>query len=167
MKAIYLFIVIILSGCYGLNSETSEIGTMSPSCLDSLAWTKVCQQYSIDSIKDPELLRKMEDLKNHFIKPKYILYFKDEPEELIGCDWYSVRVVYNKKIANQTLDGLSHQLGNDEQKRIRNRVLNEIMKYQCKEGQLETLKEMEKEVPYAKSHKDYPLKQTPEMTQPE
>lgn len=36
------------------------------------------------------------------------------------------------------------------------------MKFQCKDGQLETLKEMEKEVPYAESHKDYPLKQTPQ-----
>jgi mRNA-degrading endonuclease YafQ of YafQ-DinJ toxin-antitoxin module len=167
MKAIYLFIAIILSGCYRVNSETSEIGSMSPSCLDSLAWTKICQQNSIDSIKDSELLTKLEDVKNHFIKPEYILYFKDEPEEIIGCDWYSIRVVYNKKIANQTLDGLDPLLGNDELKRIRNRVLKEIIKHQCKEGQLETLKEIEKEVPYAESHKDYPLKQTPEMTEPE
>jgi hypothetical protein len=155
MKAFYLFIAIISSGCYGVNSETSEIGTLGPSCLDSLAWTKICQQNSIDSIKDPELLRKLEDVKNHFIKPEYILYFKDEPEEIIGCDWYSVRVVYNKRISYHTLDGLSPQLGNDEQKRIRNRVLQELMKYQCQEGQLETLREMEKDVPYAESHKDY------------
>lgn len=158
MKIIYLFIALILSGCYGVNSETSEIGTMSTSCLDSLAWTKMCQQNSIDSIKDPELLAKLKDVKKHFIKPDYILYFKDEPEEIIGCDWYSIRVVYNKKIADQTLTGLDPLLGNDEQKRIRNRVLKELMKYQCSEGQLETLKKMEEEVPFAESHKDYPLK---------
>lgn len=155
MKGIYILFAIIVSSCYGVNSETSEIGSMSPSCVDSLAWTKICQEHSIDSIKDPELLRKLEQVKNHFIKPEYILYFKDEPEEIIGCDWYSVRVVYNKKISSQTLDGLSPELGNDEQKRIRNRVLKEIMKYQCQEGQLETLQEMGKDVPYSDSHKDY------------
>ena len=140
---------------------------MSPSCLDSLAWKKICQEYSIDSIKDPMLLSRLDDIKNHFIRPDYILYFKEQPEEIIGCDWYSVRVVYNRDIADQTLTGLDPLLGNDEQKRIRNRVLKEIMRYQCDEGQAETLKEMEKDVPYAKSHKDYPVKQTPEMTEPE
>lgn len=163
-----LFVLLLFTGCGQLytNQETSEIGSMSPSCLDSLAWEKISREHSVDSIKDQELLTKLEDLKNHFIKPEYVLYFK-EPEEIIGCDWYSIRVVYNEKIASQVLDGLDPLLGNDEQKRIRNRVLNEIMKYQCKEGQVETLKEMKKDVPYAESHKEYPLKQTPEMTEPE
>ena len=159
--------MLVLNSCQFANSETSEIGSMSPTCLDSLAWKKICQEYSIDSIKDPKLLSKLEDVKNHFIKPDYILYFKNGPEEIIGCDWYSIRVVYNEKIADQTLTGLDPFLGNDEQKRIRNRVLKEIMKYQCEEGKKETLKEMSKDVPFAESHKDYPLKMTPEMTQPE
>ena len=162
----YLIILtmLVITSCQFSNSETSEIGSMSPTCLDSLAWKKICQEYSIDSIKDPELLTKLEDVKNHFIKPEYILYFKDEPEEIIGCDWYSIRVVYNKKIADQTLTGLDPLLGNYEQKRIRNRVWKEIMKYQCEEGKKETLEKMNSDVPYAESHKDYPLKLTPEMT---
>jgi hypothetical protein len=158
--------MIVFNSCQFANSETSEIGSMSPNCLDSLAWTKICQEYSIDSIKNPELLAKLEDVKNHFIKPEYILYFQNGPEEIIGCDWYSIRVVYNRKIADQTLDGLDPLLGNDEQKRIRNRVLKEIMKYQCEEGKKETLEEMKKDVPFAESHKDYPLRMTPEMTNP-
>jgi hypothetical protein len=156
-----------LNSCQFANSETSEIGSISPTCLDSLAWKKICQEHSIDSIKEPKLLSKLEDVKNHFIRPDYILYFKDEPEEIIGCDYYSIRVVYNENIANQTLMGLDPLLGNDEQKRIRNRVLNEIMKYQCDEGKKETLAEMSKDVPFAESHKIYPLKITPEMTEPE
>ena len=162
-----IFTMLVLNSCQFANSETSEIGSMSPTCLDSLAWRKICQEYSIDSIKDPKLLSNLEDVKNHFIKPDYILYFKDGPEEIIGCDWYSIRVVYNEKIADQTLTGLDPLLGNDEQKRIRNRVLKEIMKYQCEEGKKETLKGMIKDVPFAESHKDYPLKMRPEMTQPE
>jgi hypothetical protein len=76
-------------------------------------------------------------------------------------------VVYNEKIANQTLTGLDPLLGNDEQKRIRNRVLKEIMKYQCEEGKKESFEEIKKDVPYSESHKNYPLKMTPEMTKPE
>lgn len=163
IKAIHLSLTLLLAACYGVNSETSEIGSMSPTCLDSLAWTKLCQTYAIDSIKDSSLLSKLADVKNHFIQPKYILYFKDEPEEIIGCDWYSIRVVYNKKIADQTLDGLDPLLGNAEQKRVRNRVLQALMDYQCEAGKKETLKAMAEAVPFAESHKAYPLKPTPEM----
>ena len=156
-----LFLLLLLTACVQpyTNSETSEIGSMSLSCLDSLAWEKICKQHSIDGIKDRELLAKLEDVRNHFIKPHYILYFKEELEEIIGCDWYAVRVVYNKNIADRTLNGLDPLLGNQEQKRIRNRVFREIMRYQCSEGQVETLNEMEREVPFAESHKDYPLKE--------
>lgn len=167
MKANAIILAVIFTSCYGINSQTSEIGSMSPSCLDSLAWQKICQQYSVDSIKDPTLLAALEEVKDNFIKPEYILYFKDEPEEIIGCDWYSIRVVYNKKIAVHSLTGLSPLLGNDEQKRIRDRVLREIMKYQCREGQLETMKEIDSQVPYAEEHKDYPLDPTPELMAPE
>lgn len=159
--------ILVLNSCQFTNSETSEIGDMSPTCLDSLAWEKICQDYSIDSIKEPKLLSKLKDVKNHFIKPDYILYFKEGPEEIIGCNWYSIRVVYNEKIADQTLTGLDPLLSNNEQKRIRNRVLKELMRYQCEEGKKETLEEMNKDVPFAESHKDYPLKMSPEMIQPE
>jgi hypothetical protein len=161
MERLFLLIVLLLSaGCNQLftNAETSEIGSMSPSCLDSLAWGKLCREHSVDSVTHQALRIKLEDLKNHFIKPDYVLYFREEPEEIIGCDWYSIRVVYNRKIADQVLDGLDPLLGNDEQKRVRNRVLKEILKYQCTEGQKETLEEMRKDVPYAESHKNYPLK---------
>ena len=157
----------VFNSCQFTNSETSEIGSFSPTCLHSLAWKKICAEYSTDSIKEPKLHSKLEDVKNHFIKPKYILYFKNEPEEIIGCDWYSIRVVYNEKIADQILTGLDPLLSNVEQKRIRNRIMKEIMKYQCEEGKKETLKEMRKNVPFAESHKNYPLKLTPEMTEPE
>jgi hypothetical protein len=78
--------MLFLNSCQFANSETSEIGSMSPNCLDSTAWKKICQKYSIDSIKDPKLLSKLEEVKNHFIEPDYILYFKDGPEEIIECD---------------------------------------------------------------------------------
>lgn len=162
-RILILLIVLTLYSCYGVNSETSEIGSMSPSCLDSLAWKKICQEHSIDSITDPNLISRLEDVRNHFLKPNYILCFNDEPKEIIGCDWYSIRVVYNKKIADQLLTGLSPFLSNKEQKRIRNRVFTELMKYQCEEGKSEMIKAMKMEVPFAEFHKDYPLKSSPAM----
>jgi hypothetical protein len=158
MKNHLYFLIIILTGCYGVNSETSEIASMSPTCLDSLAWDKICKEHSIDSIKDPLLLSKVEEIRNHFIKPDYILYFKETPEELIGCNWYSIRVAYNKNISDHTVDGLSQSLGNKEQRRIRDRVYKELMKYQCDKGRNQMMKEMEEDVPYADSHEKYPLK---------
>jgi len=172
MRELFFIVIttLLLAGCviptYGVNAETSEIGSMSPRCLDSLAWDIICAEHSIDNITNPELLLKLNDVKNHFIEPDYILYFKDGPEEIIGCDWYSIRVVYNYNIANQTLTGLSPLLSNKEQKRIRNRVFKELMKHQCEEGKKETLKNMERDVPYAESHKHYPLKIKPEMMAP-
>lgn len=162
-RFLILIVTISLYGCYGANSETSEIGSMSPSCLDSLAWENMCQEHSIDSIKDPNLISRLDDVKKHFIKPDYILYFDEDPKEIIGCDWYSIRVVYNEKIADQLLTGLSPLLSNKEQKRIRNRVFTELIKYQCEEGRYEMIKAMESDVPFAESHKNYPLKPSPEV----
>ena len=41
------------------------------------------------------------------------------------------------------------------------------MKYQCEVGKKQTLKAMDKEVPFADSHKDYPIKLTSEMMEAE
>src|SRR5690606_10186274 len=95
MRIIYFVAtIILLNSCYGINEETSEIGSMSPECLDSLAWEKMCEEHSIDRIEEPELLIALDEIEDHFIKPDYILYFKEAPEEIVGCDWYSIRVVF-------------------------------------------------------------------------
>lgn len=164
MKIYFLLaVIIVLSGCYGINSETSEIGSIEASCLDSAAWEKICEEHSPSHIENQEWLSRVKDVQEHFSRPTYILYFKEEPPEIIGCDGYSVRVVYNPQLADQVLTGLSPLLGNAEQKRIRNRILSEIMKYQCEDGQAKTQANMKKDVPYSESHKAYPLPATPEL----
>ncbi|MCH2235613.1 MAG: hypothetical protein MK078_15335 [Crocinitomicaceae bacterium] len=152
------FILVFISvSCINLvNEETSQIGNLDPMCLEDSAWTKICQEHSIEKISDPDYLMGLESINNHWLSPDYVLYFDEEPKEIIGCDWYGVRIVYNKNISSNTLTGLSPQLGNDEQKRIRNRVMRELIKYQCAEGQLQMLSDMSKEVPFADSHIDYP-----------
>lgn len=164
MKTYHLFAwAFLFTGCYGVNSETSEIGSIDALCLDSTAWEKICEEHSPGNIKNQEWASKIQDIKEHFSKPSYLLYFKEEPQEIIGCDGYSVRAVYNSQLADQVLTGLSPLLGNKEQKRIRNRVLTEIMKYQCEKGRAKTEANMKKDVPHAESHKAYPLPLTSEM----
>lgn len=159
MKKLVLLIIACtgLTSCdaYFVNSETSQIGDTDWNCLDTLAWEKLCSEYSINSIEEEQYLDGLELVKNHFLKPKYILYFKSNPKEIVGCDYYSIRVAFNPKISNGTLDGLSPELSNEEQKRIRNRVWNEVSRYQCDQGQMETMKKMERDVPFAESHKNH------------
>ncbi len=37
-----------------------------------------------------------------------LLYLKAQPEELVGCDWYSVRMVYNEKMQAKHLPDFLH-----------------------------------------------------------
>lgn len=138
-----MLLAFLTYGCYGINSETSEISTINTTCLDSLTWDRICETHSVDRIEDSSWIEGLEAVKNHFIKPDYILYFDSEPREIIGCSYYSIRVAYNPQIAHQPVSGLSTLLSNEEQTRIRNRVFKELMKYQCEKGQEETLKAME------------------------
>ena len=156
IKLIYIgLIASLLSGCYyAVNSETSQIGNLNDKCLDKNAWEKLTTTYSTDNIVDSNLIKRVNDVKNHFIKPKYILYFDTEPKEIIGCDYYSVRAVYNVNIADQVLSGLSPQLSDKEQIRIRNRVQKTLMEYQCEEGKLESKKWMNRPAIFSKEFYD-------------
>ncbi|MDB4297197.1 hypothetical protein N9901_00420 [Flavobacteriaceae bacterium] len=147
------FLSILLSGCsFGVNSKTSQIGNLNDKCLDKNAWEKMTELYSIENIKDSSLVKNINEIKNHFIKPKYILYFDEAPREIIGCDYYSIRAVYNANIADQVLSGLSQQLSDREQVRIRNRVQKALMEYQCAEGKLESTEWMKRPAIFSKEY---------------
>ena len=138
-----LAVSISLSGCYyGVNSKTSQIGNLNGKCLDKQAWQNISKLYSSENMNDSNFVKRVYDVKNHFISPKYILCFHESPKEIIGCDYYSVRAVYNPNIADQVLDGLSPQLSDNDQIRIRNRVQKALMKYQCPEGKMESIEWM-------------------------
>lgn len=139
MKFIYLFIIILLfQSCrYGINEKTSWICDLNTTCLEDNSWTLMMKEYSIDSIKDVKLLEKLQDFKSQPFQTN-VLYFKDEPTELIGFEYYGIRYVYNSKISNQILNGLSPQLSDKEKKRIHKRIQTLLMKYQCKEGKAES-----------------------------
>jgi hypothetical protein len=154
MKAIYCYLsLLLLSSCYyGVNSETSQIGDLNSKCLSRNAWDSICNEYSITKISDSIFINGLKEVQNHFIKPEYILYFDSEPKELVGCDYSSVRVVYNPKITDFALDGLSPQLSDKEQVRIRNRVQYLLIKYQCKDGKVESLESMKEPAIFSKEY---------------
>jgi hypothetical protein len=153
-RIIFIFSILILTSCYGINSETSQIGDINSICLSKNAWTEIQSENSVDKITDSTFLNGLKYIKNHFIKPDYIIYFQSEPKEIVGCDYYSIRVVYNPKIANFGLDGLSPQLSDKEQIRIRNRVLTLIRKYTCDEGKIALTNEMNKPAIFSKEYYD-------------
>ncbi len=66
------------------------------------------------------------------------LFFQDEPKELIAVEYSTVRYVYNPKIRSEILDGLSPELSDEEQKRIRNRIQSLLISFQCMEGKDES-----------------------------
>ena len=143
--------LLVMNGCYyGVNKETSEIANLDISCLDTTAWSSLCNKYNTNNIKDTSLLQGLQYVKEHFIEPTYVLYFDQEPIEIVGCDYYSIRVVFKPNYKNQALDGLSPQLTDQEQVRIRNRILKILMEYQCSEGKIKTEELMKEPAVFSK-----------------
>ena len=151
-KILIISLTLIFIGCYGVNSETSQIGDINSICLAKNAWTEIENKNSIDKINDTTFKEGLKYVKAHFIKPEYIIYFENEPKEIVGCDYYSIRVVYNPKIADFGIDGLSPQLSDKEQIRIRNRVLNLVKEYSCEKGKITLTKEMNKPAIFSKEY---------------
>jgi hypothetical protein len=145
MKLIYwCFIAVLLQSCYGINEKTSEISTLNTNCLSSNAWDEIKREYSADGITNPKLNEGLKEFENLPFTTE-VFYFKNNPEELIAVstDHYAIRYVYNPKISNQILDGLSLQLKDKEKKRIKKRIQTLLIQYQCEEGRIESLKAIE------------------------
>lgn len=120
-----------------VNSRTSQIADIESTCLST---KDLLRDYSIDSIKDPELLRKIKEFKDEPVPPEHILYFKEEPEELIGIRFYDIRGCFNRKKSDVIMNGLDDdKLSDLERVRIFIRVQTTFMKYQCDEGKLKSL----------------------------
>jgi hypothetical protein len=97
-----------LSSClYGVNEKTSEIGTINWVC----NWTEFENKFSTARLDDSLFVSKLSEFKQMPF-PTKVLYFDSDPKELIGIseEHYQIRYVYNPRIADQVLDGLSPQL---------------------------------------------------------
>lgn len=148
MKLIYLFfVVILLHSCYEVNEKTSEISTLNTTCLAANAWDEIRKEHSTDLITNPKLIEELNRFKSKPFTTE-VLYFKSNPEELIAVstDHYRIRYVYNQKISNQILNGLSPQLNNKEKKRIQKRIQVLLLVYQCDKGKAESLREIKDEL---------------------
>lgn len=147
-----LILVVLLSSCYGVNSETSEIGNTYYTCRNKNTWEEISKEYSIHQIKDATFLEGLKDVQNHYLKPDYIIYFKSEPREIVGISNEVIRVAFNPKIFNGSISGLSPSLTDKEQVRIRNRVLKLVYKYECQEGKRQILKALKEPALFGKEY---------------
>lgn len=142
---LYFLLSLILISCYKANEITSEICSVNYTC-NNQEWDSILKAYTTDSIKDLALINQLNSFQNKPFKTD-ILYFKSNPEELIGIskDRYSIRYVYNSQISNQILDGLSQKLSEIERLRIELRVKKMITDLGCKENvsQQETKSKMD------------------------
>lgn len=131
------FMYCCLIGCgYGVNDKTTQISYINNTCLKKNAWDTIIHIYSTKRITDSIFTNALSDFKNTSF-PVSVIYFEQEPKELIGVDYSSIRYVFNPLISNQILDGLSPKLNESEKKRIRNRVQKILLEYQCSEGKKE------------------------------
>ena len=65
-----------------------------------------------------------------------IMYFKEDPVELIGLsrEHYSVRYVYNSQISPNVLNGYATELNEKEKKRVISKVKKTFLPYKCDYG---------------------------------
>jgi hypothetical protein len=136
-----VLISLILFSCDDpfVNKKTSEIGSIYAECLDKNAWDTLFSRYSINNIKDTIFAEALIEMNNQHFGCR-ILYLQDDPVELIGADYYSVRYVFNPKLSSEILNGFT--LWDSEKNRISNRVQKLLMEFQCKEGKEQSLKEI-------------------------
>jgi hypothetical protein len=140
---ISLLTLFIMSSCYyGVNEKTSQIAWLNNICQSNYAFDTIVAKNPVCKIKDSLFLNALVNFKDVTF-PVSLIYLNQEPKEIIGFDYYSIRYVFNPKIdSTMNLDGLSPKLNDSEKKRIRNRVQKLIMEYQCDVGKKESEKLM-------------------------
>jgi len=158
IKIVLFFTLLLVSSCGDpfVNGKTSEIGTVDPFryCLKNKTWDSLQQVYSINEVTDPAFKSAITKMQNDWRHIEYILYFKDEPEELIACEYYGVRLVYNPKLSSEILDGLDVTLSDEEQVRVRNRVLNSLYGFACDEGKIKLENDMNEPAVFSEEYYD-------------
>ena len=143
MKKILIVSISLLIACsYGVNESTSEIAYINNKCIAKNAWDSIISIHSVDKIKDSIFFKALVDFKDVSF-PVSLIYLSQEPKEIIGVTYSSVRYVFNPKIdSTMILDGHSIVLKEEQKKRIRNRVQKLLMEYQCEAGKKEAIELM-------------------------
>jgi len=128
--------ICLLACNYGVNEKTTHIAYINNTCLRNNAWDTIINIYSTENVTDSLFTEALTEFKKTSF-PVSVIYFKQEPKELIGVDYSSIRYVFNPAIKNQILNGLSPELKEEEKKRIRDRVQRVLMEFQCETGKKE------------------------------
>lgn len=125
-----------------VNARTSFFGFYRNVCISKDALNKIEAQYSLTKISDSIFRNASIQMKKQRIEVR-VMYFSDEPQEIIGFNDGAVRYAFNPKISNDIVDGLSNELTEKEKCRILNRFQSVVMQYQCEEGKIEAQKFIE------------------------
>ena len=134
---LFSFSIVSCNKMLFVNEKTSVIGSLNSYCLKDYAWDSLQSKYSINNIKNENFKFAYNEMKSHWTSPNYFLYFESSPEELIACEYYGVRIVYNPMLNSQLLTGMDDSLLTDkEQVRVRNRVINLLIPYSCDTGKV-------------------------------
>ncbi len=146
-----LIIILVVYGCkphgYTVNKYSSSIGLLNTKCIKDSTFNQIQNKYSIDLIVDKEFNVGLKLFSEYYRPPEYLIYFNKEPKELVGFNSLAVKAVYNPSICTyEILNGNSVQLSDEEQMRIRNRVQEVIMEFQCLKGKKESEKLMKSKV---------------------
>lgn len=137
-KIIALLLFILLASCYGVNKKTSEIFDVSVCCNNKETWPIIFKEYSVQKSEDQNVNEILKKFKNQ-IHETDVIYFNEYPQEYIGIseNHMFVRYVYNRKISDEVLNGLSTELSESEKLRIGLRIIGLQMNNLGEEGRKE------------------------------
>ena len=77
-----------------------------------------------------------------------IIYFDEYPKEIVLANYRTIKAGFNPKIHMEVFNGLSIS-SDEEQIRIRNRVLSILYPYECPEGKKQILECMSEPAPFS------------------
>lgn len=120
-----------------VNEKTTQICPIDIECLKKNARDSIKHIYGIS---DDSILNSKKQLFYNYPFKIELLFFSDSIQEIIGVDedHYSVRCLYNPKISDKVLNGLSEEIDDTQRKRIFTKVYKLLSKYQCDRGKIST-----------------------------
>ena len=139
----YFFIIYIISGCHLENNKSTAIDMIHDNCIADSAMDILSERYSINNIKDSIFKVKLIEMNKRAFKTK-VLYFNENPEELIGIDRYLIMYVYNPTLSSKVLSGRNVEITEKERNRIFVRIQKLLIEFQCEKGKIESFKMIEK-----------------------
>lgn len=121
----YFSITDIFFGTYYVNKKSTKIGYIKLAENEKFVIDSILKQHTFLDDMDQDWKLSYKEMSSLPIQVE-ILYFSDNPEELIGVNFENkcIRYVYNPELHWSILNGLAKELNEDEKKRISSRIKN-------------------------------------------